>query len=101
MLEIIMVVAITALIAVVSMKGLRNYQHKIYLIIVTQKVSAFIARHQMQAAYLNQERQLIIQTDKISNWMLIVVIKGKKDTQQSTEMKWINRHNEIVLQSYS
>ncbi|MFS1562496.1 MAG: prepilin-type N-terminal cleavage/methylation domain-containing protein [Candidatus Arsenophonus phytopathogenicus] len=91
------------MIAIVSIKGWRNYQQKIHLIVVTQKVAAFIARHQMQAAYLNQERQLklIVQMDKTSNWMLVVAIKGKKDTQQSTEMKWINRHNEIVLQNYS
>ncbi|WGO84010.1 prepilin-type N-terminal cleavage/methylation domain-containing protein [Arsenophonus apicola] len=100
-LEIIIAIAITALIAVVSIKGWRNYQHKIHLIIVTQKVAAFIARHQMQAAYLNQERQLIIKTDKTSNWMLIVTIKGKKDSQPTTEMKLINSHNEIVLQNYS
>ncbi|HGJ5873930.1 MAG TPA: prepilin-type N-terminal cleavage/methylation domain-containing protein [Arsenophonus apicola] len=100
-LEIIIAIAITALIAVVSIKGWRNYQHKIHLIIVTQKVAAFIARHQMQAAYLNQERKLIIKTDKTSNWMLIVTIKGKKDSQPSKEMKLINRHNEIVLQNYS
>lgn len=100
-LEIIIAIAITALIAVISTKGWLNYQHKIHLIIVTQKVAAFIARHQMQAAYLNQERQLIIKTDKTSNWMLIVTIKGKKDSQSSTEMKLINRYNEVVLQNYS
>ncbi|WP_032114547.1 prepilin-type N-terminal cleavage/methylation domain-containing protein [Candidatus Arsenophonus nilaparvatae] len=101
LLEIMIAIAIAALIVVVSIKGWRNYQQKIHLIVVTQKVAAFIARHQMQAAYLNQERQLIVQTDKTSNWMLIVAIKGKKDTQQSTEMKWINRHNEVVLHNYS
>jgi len=50
LLEIMIAIAIAALIAVVSIKGWRNHQQKIHLIVVTQKVAAFIARHQMQAA---------------------------------------------------
>ncbi|MFV9997768.1 MAG: prepilin-type N-terminal cleavage/methylation domain-containing protein [Arsenophonus endosymbiont of Dermacentor nuttalli] len=99
LLEIIIAIAITALIATVSVKGWQHYQQKMRLIVVTQKVAAFIVRHQMQAAYLNQERQLIIQTDKPANWRLIVAIKDQKDTQKSTEIKWINTHAEIVLQA--